>query len=322
MLPQEVRQYVKLSSMSIVEPWSSVAKLIEADSLQIAAKVHEIVRNNGDDYVNTQAQIKKLPEYRKIIADTYLPRLRRVEYEINSTEFRNLTVPEIWNRYNEGADDISRYEFWKLIESCETEDQRVAMEREALAKFKNFALIANREAVRLHKIDSINLDVLAPSVQLHAPVEINFNQSLMALKAGDVQLADSLMRFTPTDSRTSYLKAIVNTLNGDYDAAYPFIASMGGLNEVLILLCQGRNKEADAKITVLLEDQNNWKNANIWYVKAICANRLEDLNWSIEALNQAITINPKLIEIARLDSDVMDILDIIVPPEEDGGMLE
>ena len=321
-LPDEVRQYVKLSSMSVVEPWSSVAKLMAADSVETAPAVQEAVKKYGDDYVNTQTAVRRLPEYKDVIAGEYLPRLRRVEYEINSTEFRNLTVPEIWDRYERGEEDISRYEYWKLIESCPTPERQVAMEREALKKFRNFTLIANREAVRLHEIDSVNLDVLAPSVNLHAPLEVNYNQTLMALKAGDIELADSLMRFMPTSSKTSYLKSIVNTLNGDYEAAYPFIASMGGLNEVLILLCMGRNKDADEKMTVLLEDQNNWKNADIWYVKAICANRLEDLNWAIEALNQAIMLDPKLIEIARLDSDVMDVLDIILPPEEEEGMLE
>lgn len=321
-LPESVREYVKLSSMSVVEPWSSVARLMAEDSLETASAVQAAVEKHGDDYVNTQNAIKRLPDYRNVIAKEYLPRLRRVEYEINSTEFRNLTVPEIWDRFNSGADDISRYEFWKLIESCSTPEQQIEMERTALKKFKNFTLIANREAVRLHNADSINLDVLAPSVHLHAPLEVNFNQTLMALKSGDIELADSLMRFMPTNSKNSYLKAVVNTLNGHYDDAYPFIASMGGLNEVLILLCMGRNKDADAKMTVLLEDQTNWQNADIWYVKAICANRLEDLNWAIEALNQAITLNPKLIEIARLDSDVMDVLDIILPPEEEDGMLE
>jgi hypothetical protein len=42
---------------------------------------------------------------------------------------------------------------------------------------------------------------------------------------------------------------------------------------------------------------------------------LEDLGWAIEALTQAITLDPKLEEIARLDSDVMDIMDIISPKE-------
>lgn len=316
-LPDEVKSYVKLSSMSVVEPWSRVAEMMTEDSLELAGKVSEIVQKYGNDFVNTQTQIRRLPEYRSLISPEYLPRLRRVEYLINHTVFRNLTVPEIWERYREGKEEISRYEFWKLIESCEDSLQRVEMERIALKNYPNFTLIANREAVRLHETDSINLKVLEPSVSPYAPMEVMYNQSLMALKSGDVELADSLMGYFRTTPETSYLKAIVNTLNGDYDDAYPYIASMGGLNEVLILLCMGRNKEADTKMTVLLEDQTNWDKPEIWYVKAICANRLEDLNWAIEAMMQAVALDPKLEEIARLDSDVMDIIDIISPQEEE-----
>ena len=316
-LPEEVKSYVKLSSMSVVEPWSRVAEMMTEDSLELAGKVNEIVQKYGNDFVNTQTQIRRLPEYRSLISPEYLPRLRRVEYLINHTVFRNLTVPEIWERYHEGKEEISRYEFWKLIESCEDSLQRVEMERIALKNYPNFTLIANREAVRLHRQDSIDMKVLQPSVSPYAPMEIMYNQSLMALKSGDVELADSLMGYFHTTPETSYLKAIVNTLNGDYEDAYPYIASMGGLNEVLILLCMGRNKEADAKMTVLLEDQSNWDRPEIWYVKAICANRLEDLNWAIEAMTQAVALDPKLEEIARLDSDVMDIIDIISPQEEE-----
>lgn len=316
-LPEEVKSYVKLSSMSVVEPWSRVAEMMTEDSLELAGKVSEIVQKYGNDFVNTQTHIRRLPEYRSLISPEYLPRLRRVEYLINHTVFRNLTVPEIWERYHEGKEEISRYEFWKLIESCEDSLQRVEMERIALKNYPNFTLIANREAVRLHRQDSIDMKVLQPSVSPYAPMEIMYNQSLMALKSGDVELADSLMGYFHTTPETSYLKAIVNTLNGDYEDAYPYIASMGGLNEVLILLCMGRNKEADAKMTVLLEDQSNWDRPEIWYVKAICANRLEDLNWAIEAMTQAVALDPKLEEIARLDSDVMDIIDIISPQEEE-----
>ena len=48
----------------------------------------------------------------------------------------------------------------------------------------------------------------------------------------------------------------------------------------------------------------------------MCANRLDDLSWAMEALQQAIMLDPDLIEIARLDSDVMDVIDILVPREE------
>lgn len=320
-LPESVKSSIKMSSMSVVEPWSRVAQLMKEDSLPLGDEVQAIVDKYHDDYVNTQVGVRKLKDYRKVIAGEYLPRLRRVEYEINSTEFRNLTIPEIWQRYHSGEEDISRYEFWQMIESCEDSLQKVEMERVALKKYPNFSLIANREVIRLHSVDSIDYNVLAPSLNPYSPYEIKYNQALMALKDGDVEMADSLMRFVPTRDRTSYMKAIVNTLNGDFESAYPYMASMGGLNEVLILLCMGRNKDADMKVSALLEDQANWSNPKIWYIKAVCANRLDDLNYSIDALMQAITLDPKLEEIARLDSDVMDIIEIIAPKEE-GGSLE
>lgn len=320
-LPKEVRSSLRLSSMAVVEPWSKVAQLMREDSLPMADDVQAVVDKYGDDYVNTQAGVRKLPDYRKVIAAEYLPRLRRVEYTINSTEFRNLTTPEIWDRFNSGEEDISRYEFWNMIESCQDSLKKVEMERISLKKYKNFTLIANREAIRLHHQDSVDLELLKPCLGPYAPMEIKYNQALMALKDGDVEMADSLMRFVPSEARTYYMKAVVNTLNGDYESAYPYFASVGGLNEVLLLLCMGRNKDADAKISALLEKQENWSNPKIWYIKAVCANRLDDLNYAIDALMQAVTLDPKLEEIARLDSDVMDIIEIIMPSEE-GGTLE
>lgn len=315
-LPESIKSSIKLSSMSVVEPWSRVAQMMKEDSHPLAEQVQAIVDKYRNDYVNTQNAIRKLPDYRNVIAGEYLPRLRRVEYEISSTEFRNLTVAEIWERYNNGEEDISRYEYWKMIESAEDSLLKVKMEREALKKFHNFTLIANREAVRLHSVDSVNMEILEPCLGPYTPLEIKYNQALMALKKGDIEIADSLMSFVPDRPGTSHLKAVVNTLNGNYADAYPYFASVGGLNEVLILLCMGKNKDADAKVSKLLEYQENWSDPYIWYIKAVCANRLDDLNYAMDALMQAITLDPKLEEIARLDSDVMDIIEIIAPKDE------
>ena len=67
-LPESVREYVKLSSMSVVEPWSSVARLMAEDSLETASAVQAAVEKFGDDYVNTQNAVKRLPDYRNVIA--------------------------------------------------------------------------------------------------------------------------------------------------------------------------------------------------------------------------------------------------------------
>ena len=317
-LPKEIRSYIKVNSMSVVEPWSNLLPLLREDSLKSADYLQEQVEKHKDNYAPIHAAMMKLPEYRPVIYGQYLPKLRRVEYEINHSMFRNLTTPEIWERFNSGEEDISRHEFWQMVESAPDNATKVKMERLALSRYPNFVLIANREAKRLIESNKTDFSVLGNCMGrgIDSPMEIRYNQTLMALKAGEVEMADSLNMYLPDEPRTSYLKAVVNTLNGHYDRAYPYMASVGGLNEVLILLCMGRNEDADKKMTKLLEDQENWGKANYWYVKAICSNRLEDLSWAMTAMEQAISLDPDLIEIARLDSDVMDIIDIIAPKEE------
>ncbi len=317
-LPKEIRNYIEVNSMSVVEPWSSLVPLLREDSLSQADYLQELVTKHNDNFGIIHGQMMKLPEYRSLIYSQYLPKLRRVEYEINHSEFRNLTTPEIWERFNSGEKDISRHEFWQMVESCKDSTQKVDMERLALRTYPNFTLLANREAKRLIEMDSTNYNVLGACMGkgIESPMELRYNQAIMALKNGDVEMADSLNMYIPELPSTSYLKAIINTLNGHFSEAYPYMASMGGLNEVLILLCMGRNKDADAKMSKLLEDKNNWEKAEYWYVKAICANRLEDISWGMTALEQAIALDPGLIEIARLDSDVMDIIEILVPKEE------
>ncbi len=70
-LPEEVKSYVKLSSMSVVEPWSRVAEMMTADSLALADKVRETVEKTGNNFVSTQTQIRNLPEYRTVISPEY-----------------------------------------------------------------------------------------------------------------------------------------------------------------------------------------------------------------------------------------------------------
>ena len=322
-LPAEIRKYIKVNSMSVVEPWSNLIPLLRADSLPQADYLQDLVTKHKDNYAPIHAQMLRLPEYRPLIYNQYLTKLRRVEYEINHSMFRNLTVPEIWERYNSGEKDISRHEYWQMVESSPDSLTKVKMERLALSEYPNFVLLANREAKRLIQMDSVDFSVLGNCMGrgIDSPMEVRYNQTLMALNAGEIEMADSLNRYIPDDDpRVSQLKAIVNTMSGHYDRAYPYMASKGGLNEVLILLCMGRNEEADKKMTILIEDEANWGKANYWYVKAICSNRLEDLSWAMTAMEQAIALDPDLIETARLDSDVMDIIDILVPKDENNGM--
>jgi Tfp pilus assembly protein PilF len=94
------------------------------------------------------------------------------------------------------------------------------------------------------------------------------------------------------------------------------ISSRGGLNEVLLLLCMERNATALSKCNEMMTLPEYNKNAKFWYIHAVCANRQEDVFTAMTSLEMALMLDPSLEETARLDSDAMDVIELIRPLEE------
>jgi hypothetical protein len=138
----------------------------------------------------------------------------------------------------------------------------------------------------------------------------------MALGAREVAMADSLARLLPADNASAYLKAITAALAGDYEGAYPQIASRGGLNEILLLLCMERNATALSKCNEMITFPEYNQNAKFWYIHAVCANRNDDIFTAMISMETALALDPSLEEIGRLDSDAMDVIELVRPSEE------
>ena len=307
-LPSSLRSHVKVESNAKVETWQNFANLLREDSLDIYPKIQSIIDKYEGAYVSCEAWIYPMPEYKKLFAPIYLPRLRRVEYTINYSIFRQLTDLEITTRYAQGDRNLSRYEYWRLLQ---TKDEIDDIEKDALSNYPNFALVANRAALKAIQRDSFDLNILQPSIQATPRDELIYNQVLMALGLREYATADSLAKDLTIDS-SDLLYTILNAHRGRYEQAYPQIASRGGLNEVLLLLCMQRNKEAEVKVKELLQSDENKGNGYVWYTAAVCANRTDNLNFAMESLRRAIELSPELEETARLDSDVMDLVDLII----------
>ena len=169
--------------------------------------------------------------------------------------------------------------------------------------------------MQLIKRDSLNLDILKPSLGKNAPDPVIYNQALIALGAREVAMADSLARLLPTNEKSAYLKSITSAMAGDFEAAYPMISERGGLNEILLLLCMERNATAWAKCNELTTFPQYNQNAKFWYIHAVCANRRDDIFTAMTSLEMALSLDPELEEIARLDSDAMDIIELIRPTD-------
>lgn len=315
-LDPSVAKYVELSSNSIVEPWSKVADIVRDTDSEIATYIDDLVYRYSDTHDKIIPYMRKHNKYRSVLLKEVLPSLRKVEYTLNYSEFRKLKDFEIWDRYNAKTEEISRYEYWRLIDTAPDSLTRYSLINEGLEKYPNFTFVANDLAVQLIRQDSVNLEILKPSLGKKAPNPVIYNQALMALGAREVAMADSLARLLPKDDASVYLKSITAALAGDYEGAYPMIASRGGLNEVLLLLCMERNANALSKCNELMTLPEYNKSAKFWYVHAICSNRAEDIFTAMISLETALAIDPDLEEIARLDSDVMDVIDLIRPLEE------
>ncbi|EJX09905.1 hypothetical protein EVA_01986 [gut metagenome] len=70
-----------------------------------------------------------------------------------------------------------------------------------------------------------------------------------------------------------------------------------------MLLAMKRNEEAWQQLQHM-----PIKTAKEYYVKAIAANRLENINEAMIYINKALELDPTLIEIARVDGDIIDLL--------------
>lgn len=313
-LDPSVAKFVDLTSESVVEPWSKVATMLRETDPELAAYIDDLVYKYADTHDKIIPHMRNHKKYRTFLLKEILPSLRKVEYTLNYSEFRKLKDHEIWDRYNAKTEEISRYEYWRLIDTAPDSLTRYSLITEGLEKYPNFTYVANDLAIQLIKKDSVNLEILKPSLGRRAPEPVIYNQALMALGAREVAMADSLSRLLPMNDTTAYLKSITAALAGDYEAAYPQLASRGGLNEVLLLLCMERNANALAKCNELMATGDYNDNAKFWYVHAVCANRAEDIFTAMTSLEMALMLDPSLEETARLDSDAMDIVDLIRPP--------
>ena len=315
-LDPAVAKYVDLTSKSVVQPWSAVAEQLRETDPELAQYIDNLVYKYSDTHDLIIPHMRKHAKYRSFLLKEVLPDLRKVEYTLNYSEFRKLRDHEIWDRYRAKTEEISRYEYWRLIDSSPDSLTRYNMITESLEKYPNFTYVANDLAVQLIKKDSVNLEILKPSMGRKAPNEVIYNQALMALGAREVAMADSLARLLPAGGPADYLKSITAALAGDFEAAFPQFSSRGGLNEILLLLCMERNATALSKANEMMTLPEYAQNAKFWYVHAICTNRTDDIFTAMMSLEMALALDPDLEEIARLDSDMMDVIDLIRPLDD------
>lgn len=303
LVPERAQRGMTFSSAASVAPWSRVAELMRADSLTEEARQVEQVIKRWRDFDDQSRNMRKLPFYRSLLMERYLPRLRHVGYVMNYSVFRQLTLDEIRSLYADDYKQLTKYEFFRLYRAEEDSARREKVLRQALEIYPSFMVAANDLAALLINRRMADSDLLRPFVGKEAPSVVNTNQMIALLNAGLFTAADSLSAFVPDNEHTHMLLAVNAVLNGRFEGHYETIARTGLRNQLVVLLAMKRNEEA-LKVSRQLPDDE----ALTHYLRAVCLNRLEQMSDAYDELTKAIQMDPSLKQVAHTDGDVNDLL--------------
>ena len=310
------RDRVSFDQGASVATWTDVAALLKKDSLfDKASAVEEIAAKfkNRDDQWRA---MRSLPFYGDLLTNKYLPQLRRVDYIISYTEFRNPSLQETradYEKYGPGP-NINEYMYWQLYTNAENDTIRERIIREALKQYpdkeaKETRVFAHDLQVVLLRHHRSDTTLLAPFAGTYAWDEINIAHAVALLENGAYQAAMDHMRRVKETEKTRFLHSICAVLAGERGKVLDVVARTSQRNRVSVLLHIDQN-EAAYKTAMQMPDSL----ALTHYLRAVCINRLgiakidDAIDKAKKELAIAIEMNPELKAIAEGDADVNKLL--------------
>lgn len=303
-LNESTRRQLEIGTNASVETWDRVVALLRADGKNQEADAIQAVIDKYPDDPNRQSRgVVGLPFYRPLITEQYLPQLRRVSYELLFSQYRYLTDDEIKELYRENSGDLTRNEFWRLYNMADSKAEREAICRRALEVYPKFLVAATDLAAMLIEQGKPDAELLVPYLGMkEIPDETRLNQVIAWLSVGKFVQADSLAAELPDTGAYHKAKVYSAALNGRYEEVIQEISAESPFNEVLMLLAIKANDQAWEKAKLL----GNSAREN--YIKAVAANRVDEVVLALSYLESAFKKDPSLRDIASIDGDVLDLL--------------
>lgn len=304
MLSASTRNVITSSSDSKVAEWADVVALMEADSLYTEAGQIDSIIDRFDGNRDRQLRgIRKLPYYKSVVAEIYLPKLRKVEYEYTYSIFRFLTDEEVRALYDKNYKELTKNEFWRMFNIEKDTVKLEKIYRQALEKYPEFLIAANDLSALCNKQGKGDSKILEKFIDSDVPDVVIGNQIVALLQERKYEEAEMLLGRLSHSEDNAMIRAVTNVLGGNYSDGYDEIAKTGVFNEVLLLLCMKDNEKAWE-----LSKQLTGGTAKEFYVKAVAANRTDRVGEAMIYMEQAFVLDPDLEEIAKNDGDLLDLL--------------
>lgn len=264
--------------------------------------------------------------------------------------------------YRSGKKSFTLYEYWYLFKMVKNPKEleelyrRAYRDSQATPGAKPWVLAANNLAVSYLKRDTFDTEILKPLIDLGVwkvnqvqrfddgisvteteinPEAVVANQLAMYIRADNFREASVLAKLLPDEDRFKLIKSFARCLGGYYiggatvqeanerKEVFETVRNTTPLNN--IVMCMAMNKGSFNMQAKKLLDEQPQDKALTWYLKAICAKRLngaEDVTMEAEMnLVQCFRLDKSFCAIAANDGDIGEELyetamDMFAPPME------
>ena len=314
-------QGIRQSKNSDVASWQDVVKLMQEDSLFTKAKqVEECLKLKSPTKAITQ-----LP-FASLIYETYLPKLRSVEYQYTYSFYRELNIEEIKAEYKKNKSSLALPHYFKLYKYYIAEKQDSIAEKicsEAYIRFPKdnyIRIVACDLSALRNTLNKPDTTILAPFIdrKYEREQEIFINQALACLNLKEFEKACAISdRWIKSTSDNQYMKAVIAFMAGyELNSQMENALCKNSLqNRIVYLLAN----DADGQAYNLIKDikENQIEKAEEAYVIAICYNRKKEKEKAKKFLSKAITLKPSLAKIAQIDADILEVMKGLEKKEEE-----
>ena len=226
---------------SVAEDWEGFQELVAASDLEDKDLIIRVLSMYSDPAVR-EKEIKNMSAVYSSLAKEVLPELRRARF-IANVEYKNFTNEELLELIEENIDVLDETALLRAATLVKDNDQKVEIYKKAAEKYESAAAQYNLA------VTYIQMDKLAKAEKalegLEKDADWNNAMGVIALRKNELDAAAEY--FTLAGNETAKENAaVIDILDGDYEAAAAKLAGAEGYNAALAQLLVGNNAPATA----------------------------------------------------------------------------
>ena len=226
---------------SVAEDWEGFQELVAASDIEDKDLIIRVLSMYSDPAVR-EKEIKNMSAVYSTLAKEVLPELRRARF-IANVEYKNFTNEELLDLIEENIDVLDVTALLRAATLVKENDQKVDIYKKAVEKYESAAAQYNLA------VTYIKMDELAKAEKalegLEKDADWNNAMGVIALRKNELDAAAEYFTLAGTETAKENA-AVIDILNGDYEAAAAKLAGAKGFNAALAQLLVGNNAPAAA----------------------------------------------------------------------------